>query len=57
METDTMKTTQVELNLLSQLQDAKDSYYYHKEKREWYEASKWADIHSHINREIHKLNK
>jgi len=52
-----MKTKQTKQNLLSQLQDAKASYYYHKEKREWYEASKWADIHSHINREIHKLNK
>ena len=43
-------------NLLKQLNEAKSAYNEHKAKSEWYEAGQWADIHSHINKEIYKYS-
>ena len=37
------------ISLERKLREAKENYEFHKSRQEWYEASKWADIHNNIN--------
>ena len=43
------------LHLLDLLEEAKKEYNLNKAKQEWEKATKWAEIHSHIGKELHKL--
>ena len=42
-------------HLLDLLAEAKKEYNLNKSKQDWEKAAKWADIHSHIGKELYKL--
>jgi len=42
-------------HLLDLLEEAKKEYNLNKSKQDWEKAAKWADIHSHIGKELYKL--